>query len=227
MASVADLDVDPASPETASPPAVKHATAAPGHEPEPGPDDARVPSGNTARETNETVQKRSSAPQASSAPTTAGTVTSQTLRSRAPNAGPDGSNTAVAATGRSLFGDNVDGARGAPSASHLATTESILDQQRAEQELLSESILRMASSLKESSQAFAASLEEDKHVLGRAGEGLSRNEQGLEAASRQMGFLTRMAEGEGYIGRLKLYGMVYGLMVFLILLVFAFPKLRL
>ncbi|KAL8373828.1 hypothetical protein RB599_000843 [Gaeumannomyces hyphopodioides] len=224
LAGAADLGADSASPEPALPPPAKHADVAPGHEPEPGPDDARVPS-STGQEASKTAQ--TSPTDRPSAPGTDGTTSSQTLRSRAPKAKPDGGGggTAVAATGRSLFGDNVD-AR-APSTSQLATTESILDQQRAEQDLLSESILRMASSLKESSRSFATSLEEDKHVLGRAGEGLNKNEQGLEAAARQMGFLTRMAEGEGFIGRMKLYAMVYGLMVFLVLLVFVMPKLRL
>ncbi|KAL8304692.1 hypothetical protein RB601_007056 [Gaeumannomyces tritici] len=233
LASAADPGADLASPEPASPPPAKHASAAaaPGHEPDQGSgvdDNTRVPS-STGQEASKTAQP-SPAARPSAPPGTEGTTTSQTLRSRAPKATPDGGSggdttTATAATGRSLFGDSADGR--APSTSQLATTESILDQQRAEQDLLSESILRMASSLKESSRAFASSLEEDKHVLSRAGDGLNKNEQGLEAAARQMGFLTRMAEGEGFIGRMKLYVMVYGLMMFLILLVFAMPKLRL
>ncbi|EJT81039.1 synaptobrevin [Gaeumannomyces tritici R3-111a-1] len=213
LASAADPGADLASPEPASPP--PPSTRAP----------RRRPDTSQTRGRGSTTTPAPSAP-----PGTEGTTTSQTLRSRAPKATPDGGSggdttTATAATGRSLFGDSADGR--APSTSQLATTESILDQQRAEQDLLSESILRMASSLKESSRAFASSLEEDKHVLSRAGDGLNKNEQGLEAAARQMGFLTRMAEGEGFIGRMKLYVMVYGLMMFLILLVFAMPKLRL
>ncbi|KAJ4292171.1 hypothetical protein N0V88_005800 [Collariella sp. IMI 366227] len=50
------------------------------------------------------------------------------------------------------------------------TTEAILDHQRAEQDALSESILKLATQLKASSHAISASLEEDKEVVERAGQ---------------------------------------------------------
>jgi hypothetical protein len=152
------------------------------------------------------------------------TETTQTLRSRGrePEKEKDTAvSTSTTSKRAALFGD-----RTGKSISQTATSEAILDHQRAEQDFLYESISKMASSLKASSQAFAASLEEDKDVLGRAGEGLDRNERGLEAASKRMGTLQKMAEGKGWWGRMMLYAWIYGLMVVLVLLVFVGPKLR-
>lgn len=156
------------------------------------------------------------------------TTTTQSIRSRGANqsssgGGHDAKTTAAAATtGHNLFGTREREA----GALTTATTEAILDQQRAEQDQLSESMVKMARSLKESSRAFAASLEEDQAVMQRAGEGLNKNELGIEAATRRMGTLRKMTEGEGWWGRMRLYAMVYGLMVVLILFVFVIPKLR-
>ncbi|KAK4146380.1 uncharacterized protein C8A04DRAFT_25890 [Dichotomopilus funicola] len=108
----------------------------------------------------------------------------------------------------------------------ISTTEAILDHQRAEQDALSSSILRLASELKQSSHAFSASLEEDRELVDRAGRGLSKTGQDMEGVTRKMGMLTRMTEGEGWWGRLRLYGFIYGLMVVLVLVVFVLPKLR-
>ncbi|KAH6624493.1 hypothetical protein B0J18DRAFT_428461 [Chaetomium sp. MPI-SDFR-AT-0129] len=108
----------------------------------------------------------------------------------------------------------------------ISTTEAILDHQRAEQDALSSSILRLASELKQSSHAFSASLEEDRELVDRAGRGLSKTGQDMEGVTRKMGVLTRMTEGEGWWGRLRLYGFIYGLMVVLVLVVFVLPKLR-
>lgn len=58
----------------------------------------------------------------------------------------------------------------------------------------------MAQALKASSQAFSNSLESEKDILGRATEGLDKNTSGLEAASKRMGYLRRMTEGEGLVG---------------------------
>ncbi|KAI6380239.1 hypothetical protein MCOR25_001669 [Pyricularia grisea] len=156
------------------------------------------------------------------------TTTTQSIRSRGGNQSPSGSGqdakstAAATTTGHNLFGNREREA----GALTTATTEAILDQQRAEQDQLSESMVKMARSLKESSRAFAASLEEDQAVMQRAGEGLNRNELGIEAATRRMGTLRKMTEGEGWWGRMRLYAMVYGLMVTLILFVFVIPKLR-
>lgn len=154
------------------------------------------------------------------------TTTTQTIRSRATNNSTldsrEVSTATATTTGHSLFG-NRDKDTGALT---TATTEAILDQQRAEQDHLSESMVKMARSLKESSRAFALSLEEDQAVMQRAGDGLNKNELGIESATRRMGMLRKMTEGEGWWGRMRLYAMVYGLMVILILFVFVIPKLR-
>ncbi|EAA27171.1 hypothetical protein GE21DRAFT_4480 [Neurospora crassa] len=107
-----------------------------------------------------------------------------------------------------------------------ATAEAILDTQRAEQDALSESILKLATELKASSQAFSSYLEEDKETLERAGEGMNKTEQGMTRVTGKMSTLQRMTEGEGWWGRMMLYAYVYGLMVVLLLVVFVLPKLR-
>lgn len=115
---------------------------------------------------------------------------------------------------------------GAASSTATATAEALLDQQRAEQDALSESILKMAGALKASSQRFSSTLERDRDVVARAGEGMEKTERGMDAASRRMGTLRKMTEGKGWWGRMVLYAWVYGLMVALVLLVFVMPKLR-
>jgi hypothetical protein len=107
-----------------------------------------------------------------------------------------------------------------------ATSEALLSHNRTEQENLTQSLLSMASALKESSRAFATSLEEEKTVLDSATKGLDKNELGLEAASRRMGYLRTMTEGRGWWGRMLMYAWIFGLMVIAILIVFVMPKLR-
>ncbi|KAK0109657.1 hypothetical protein ONS95_002338 [Cadophora gregata] len=107
-----------------------------------------------------------------------------------------------------------------------ATTEAMLTHNRTEQEQLTGSLLAMASALKESSRAFATSLEEEKSVLDNATTGLDKNELGLEAAQRRMGYLRTMTEGKGWWGRMLMYAWIAGLMVLAILIVFVMPKLR-
>jgi hypothetical protein len=147
------------------------------------------------------------------------TIASQTMRARGRPSVPE-ENTAKT-TSSSLFPS-----RTTTALSTTATTEAILDHQRAEQDLLSDSILKMATDLKASSQAFSLSLEEDRDVLSRAGEGLDKNERSLEAAAKRMGVQRKMTEGRGWWGRMLLYAWIYGLMVLLVLVVFVLPKLR-
>lgn len=149
------------------------------------------------------------------------TQTSQTLRPRGGPASPPPSSHSTARA--ALFAN-----RSKPSTpqTSTATAEALLDRQRSEQEALSESILQMAGALKSSSQRFSDTLEADKDVVGRASEGMDKTEQSMEAARGRMGTLKRMTEGKGYIGRLKLYAMVYGLMLVCFLVVFFMPKLR-
>ncbi|KAM3525899.1 hypothetical protein MY4038_007103 [Beauveria bassiana] len=153
------------------------------------------------------------------------TQTTQTLRGRH---GAEKS-AASAATSHSsaraaLFANRRKTA--APPQTSTATAEAILDQQRAEQDALSDSILKLAGALKASSHRFSSTLEADKEAVSRAGEGMSKTEQSMEAARGRMGTLRKMTEGKGWWGRMILYAWIYGLMVGLVLLVFVFPKLR-
>ncbi|RYP57783.1 hypothetical protein DL769_009276 [Monosporascus sp. CRB-8-3] len=160
-------------------------------------------------------------PEAQAAETT---TTSQNLRTRgAASASQPAATTATGTTSarRELFGD-----RKAPAATTTATTEAILDHHRAEQDRLTESLVRMATALKQSSRAFATSLEDERAVLDAAGQGLARGETGLEAATRRMGALRRMSEGRGWWGRMMLYAWIFGLAVLAVLIVFVLPKLR-
>ncbi|KGQ08728.1 hypothetical protein BB8028_0001g07440 [Beauveria bassiana] len=165
------------------------------------------------------------APTETAAPATAPTQTTQTLRGRH---GAEKS-AASAATSHSsaraaLFANRRKTA--APPQTSTATAEAILDQQRAEQDALSDSILKLAGALKASSHRFSSTLEADKEAVSRAGEGMSKTEQSMEAARGRMGTLRKMTEGKGWWGRMILYAWIYGLMVGLVLLVFVLPKLR-
>ena len=188
---------------------------------------------------------------AKDSPGSPGTQTSPTLRPRRPGATQPASDAAVstsnsvstsavrkaglaAATSTStptaLFGDRtaerdskaLAGGAGLTS----ATTEAILDHHRAAQEALQTDMLRLAQGLKAASEAMSMSLLEDRELVERAGEGLGKTEKSMEAATQRMGTLRWLIEGEGWFGRMRLYAMVYGLMVALVLLVFALPKLR-
>lgn len=151
------------------------------------------------------------------------TETTQTLRNRHGAAGDNAPPTSHSTARTVLFANRR---RPAPPQSSTATAEAIMDQQRAEQDALSDSILKMAGALKASSHKFSSTLEADKEAVGRAGDGMAKTEHSMEAARGRMGTLRRMTEGTGWWGRMLLYAWVYGLMVGLVLLVFVFPKLR-
>ncbi|KAK0623280.1 hypothetical protein B0T14DRAFT_426226 [Immersiella caudata] len=154
------------------------------------------------------------------------TRTTQTLRPRRQD--PSSEKPATTTSSSALFGDRAATTElSAATATATATAEAILDHQRAEQDALSESILKLASDLKASSHAFTSTLEEDKEVIERAGQGMNKTGERMDAVTQRMGLLTRMTEGEGWWGRMRLYAQVYGLMVVLVLLVFVLPKLRL
>lgn len=91
---------------------------------------------------------------------------------------------------------------------------------------LTGSLLALAQSLKASSTQFSDSLTADNEALKRATEGLDKNETGMDAASRRMGMLRKMSEGQGWWGRMMLYAWIAGLWLVAILLVFVGPKLR-
>ena len=107
-----------------------------------------------------------------------------------------------------------------------ATAEALMTHNRTEQESLTSSLLNMAQALKSSSHSFASALEDEKGILGRATDGLDKNEQGLEAAQRRMGFLRTYTEGKGWWGRMLMYGWIAGLMVAALVITFVLPKLR-
>lgn len=107
------------------------------------------------------------------------TQTSQTLRSR-PTTSPSTTTSTAHSTARAALFANRR--KLATPQTSTATAEAILDHQRAEQDGLSESILKMAGALKASSHKFSDTLEADKEVVGRAGEGMDKTERGMEAA---------------------------------------------
>ncbi|KAI9697833.1 MAG: hypothetical protein M1836_004509 [Candelina mexicana] len=112
------------------------------------------------------------------------------------------------------------------STSSTAQTEKLMSHNRSEQETLTSSLLSMAQALKESSTRFNESLESEKEVLNRAGEGLEKNTTGMEAAGKRMGTLQRMAEGKGWWGRMMMYAWIFGLMLLALFIVAFLPKLR-
>jgi ATP-dependent protease HslVU (ClpYQ) peptidase subunit len=183
-------------------------------QPEPETSPIRLPSSPEPAPTSRPEPEKQSHP-----PNQPQITTSSTLRARTANP-PDPAPSPAATTTSALFANRPG------NGPALSTTEAILDHQRREQDLLSESILKIAADLKASSLSFSESLEQDKDVVSRAGQGLDRNERGLEAAARRMGMLRRVTEGKGWWGRVMLYAWVYGLMAVLVVLVFGGPKLR-
>ncbi|POR36061.1 Uncharacterized protein TPAR_03728 [Tolypocladium paradoxum] len=163
-------------------------------------------------------------PRTTEPPALAPTQTTQTLRARSSNQPPPPSPASHTTARAALFANRRKQPAGPQTST--ATAEAILDHQRAEQDALSDSILKMAGALKASSQRFSSTLEADKEVLGRAGDAVDKTERGMEAARGRMGALRRMTEGKGWWGRMILYAWVYGLMVALMVLVFVLPKLR-
>ncbi|KAH0562476.1 hypothetical protein GP486_002833 [Trichoglossum hirsutum] len=113
-----------------------------------------------------------------------------------------------------------------PTMTSVSTTEALLSHNRTEQETLTTSLLSMATALKESSKHFSDTLGSEKAILNRAGEGLDKNTQGMEAAKLRMGMLRRMTEGKGWWGRIVMYCWIVGLMIVALLLVGFLPKLR-
>ncbi|KIW14825.1 hypothetical protein PV08_07610 [Exophiala spinifera] len=106
-----------------------------------------------------------------------------------------------------------------------ATERSLLNSSRV-QEDISASMVSMAVQLKQQAQAMQFALQQDKSILGRAMEGLDVSVSSMEAASKNLAFLRRMSEEEGWLGRMKLYAMIFGMWVIAFLLVFVGPKIR-
>ncbi len=112
------------------------------------------------------------------------------------------------------------------SSSAVPLNEALIDHHRHEQEELTSSLLAMAQALKASSQSFTLTLDEEKEIIDRAGEGLEKNRSGLDAANKRMGYLRQMSEGKGWWGRIMLYAWIFGLMFLAFFIVAFLPKLR-
>ncbi|CCE26695.1 uncharacterized protein CPUR_00164 [Claviceps purpurea 20.1] len=193
------------------------------------PQTIHTPSRSDSREptpTHESPRLLDSSLMAGTSPSMPATLTTQELRSRSSAQDPTTASTETlshSSARAALFANRRGPAEPRTS---TVTAEAILDQQSAEHDALSESILKMASALKKSSLKFSSTLDADKELLGKAGEGISKTEQSMEKARGRMGALRRMTEGKGWWGRMMLFAWVYGLMVGLLLLVFLMPKLR-
>jgi hypothetical protein len=143
----------------------------------------------------------------------------QEIRSRKPVSAADNRNAASTTARENLFA-------GRKQHPDLETTEALMSHNRSEQDALTKGLLGLARSLKESTVNFGASLEAEKDVMKRAEGSLEKSSLGMEAAGKKMGTLRRMSEGQGWWGRIKLYGCIFALWVFLFLIVFLGPKLR-
>jgi hypothetical protein len=127
------------------------------------------------------------------------------------------------ATGNSLFPSKSSATTGDPT---LEQGEALLSHNRAEQESLTNSLLEMAKQLKQQSIHFGNTLEGDKGILDRAVQGLDTSSLGMDAASQRMGTLRRMTEGRGWLARMKLYAIIFGLWIACFLIFFVGPKIR-
>ena len=143
----------------------------------------------------------------------------QEMRSRKPLSAADNRSAASTTAREELFA-------GRKQHPDLETTEALMSHNRSEQDALTNGLLGLARALKESTMNFGASLEAEKDVMKRAESSLEKSSLGMEAAGAKMGTLRRMSEGQGWWGRIKLYGCIFALWVFLFLIVFLGPKLR-
>lgn len=144
------------------------------------------------------------------------TQTTSTVTSRTPHS----------AARQALFASRRPKSPDATTATTTATAEAILSREASEREYLADRVLHLAQAMKKKQIDIAADLESEKDVLGRATEGMERAGMAMDTVRGAMGAVTRMAEGEGWWGRMMLYVWIYGMMVGLVLLVFVFPKLR-
>lgn len=145
------------------------------------------------------------------------------IRARRPLRASDNRAAASTTAREQLFADR---SKQPQSGSDLQQSEALMSHNRTEQEGLTTGLLGLAKALKESSLQFSSSLEAEKDVLNRAEGGLDKSAQGMDAAEKRMGMLRRMSEGQGWFGRLKMYGFIFALWLACFLLVFVGPKLR-
>lgn len=100
--------------------------------------------------------------------------------------------------------------------------EAALDEQRKQQEDITEDLLKMARMLKESSMSFGKTLEDEKGYLDEASKGLDRNSQGMEVAGRRIEHLRKKESVSFYWIIIYLASIValVGLIVFCVLRLF-------
>ena len=110
--------------------------------------------------------------------------------------------------------------------SSLPATEKKLLADSSTHETYTTSMVQLATELKQRMRGFQTSLESDKGLVDQALEALDKNVTGMDVASKRIGMLRRMSEGQGWWGRIMLYAWIFGLWVVAILLVFVGPKLR-
>lgn len=144
----------------------------------------------------------------------------QEMRSRKPLSAEDNRTAASTTARENLFSGRQQ------QHQNLETTEALMSHNRSEQDALTNGLLGLARALKESTVNFGSSLEQEKDIMKRAEGSLEKSSIGMEAAGKRMGTLRRMSEGQGWWGRVKLYGCIFALWVFLFLIVFVGPKLR-
>ncbi|KAI6900807.1 hypothetical protein KC318_g8143 [Hortaea werneckii] len=168
-------------------------------------------------------------PQSSSAPPPSSPLPQPQpeLRSRRPLQASDNRAAASTTAREHLFANRSSQAAAQEDRSDLASHEQRISDNRHEQDTLTTSMLSLAQALKHSAQQMGVSIESEREIMKRAEGGLDKSAQGMEAAERRMGMLRRMSEGQGWWGRVKLYGFIFALWVGCFLLVFLGPKLRL
>ncbi|KAF7511818.1 hypothetical protein GJ744_003549 [Endocarpon pusillum] len=141
----------------------------------------------------------------------------QRRRTPITNPSPSFPTTATATATATATGSSID-----PDAE-----KTLLHTDRLAQSSLTDSLLTLARQLKAQSESLNTTLHTtDKSYLDRALAGLDSNVSGLESASRKMGLLKRMSEGQGWWGRIMLYLWIWALWALALLLVFVGPKFR-
>ncbi|MCJ1418492.1 hypothetical protein MMC32_004840 [Xylographa parallela] len=143
-------------------------------------------------------------------------LTTSTLRSRLLPSGSPASET----TANTLWSNPTTLEAPPPSAL------TILESDSGTQAQLTSSLVRLAAALKQSSLRLSASLAEDDVTLSTTVSALDKNTDGMSVASKRMGMLRSMSEGRWWWGRMLLYGMIAGLWLVALTIVFLMPKLR-
>ena len=175
------------------------------------------------------------APEAYAAATTAAANLSSTLRSRKAAAG-DALSPALASTTGSIPGDpaamlgNITPFSPAPTTKpnepSPVNTTNLLEAHDSEQNAITDSLLNLASALKQSTLSFSDALDSSNPLVDAAAQALDKNVTGMDAAGKRMSTLRRMTEGVGWWGRMNLFLRVGILWVVAILVGLVLPKLR-